>query len=347
MPWYIRKALTRGPIRLNLSKSGLGASFGVKGLRIGVGPKGTYVHGGRGGLYYRQYLNGARGPAQSGLVETLQPESSPEGGTEHVALPAADDQVAAEINDRLRAFRWSRLAFVLALIGAIWFAALNLWVVAALAVAALVSAGVFQSTRESARRRIEFNYDLHGDFDRVQRDFVDAFQAASKCSAIWRVVTQSQSRDSKYTAGAGSIVERQPTTITFNDPMIQTNVQTVWLWAAGGKLCLLPDRMLFFGPNGVSSLKYPEIHTEAMNINFREDGYVPPDSTNVGSTWQYVNKNGGPDRRFSSNRQLPILQYSDFLFTHSGLSFRLEFSRPRTADLLVKAIEVSAQAYPT
>lgn len=46
-----------GPLRLNLAKGGLGLSFGVKGARVGVNRKGTYVHGGRYGAYYRKYMN--------------------------------------------------------------------------------------------------------------------------------------------------------------------------------------------------------------------------------------------------------------------------------------------------
>src|SRR2546427_5308250 len=57
MGWYLRKSLNFGPVRLNLSRSGLGASFGVTGARVGIGPRGSYVHMGRGGLYYRQSLN--------------------------------------------------------------------------------------------------------------------------------------------------------------------------------------------------------------------------------------------------------------------------------------------------
>src|ERR1022692_1284377 len=56
MGFYIRKSLGFGPLRLNLSRSGLGASFGVTGARIGVGPRGSYIHMGRDGLYYRQSL---------------------------------------------------------------------------------------------------------------------------------------------------------------------------------------------------------------------------------------------------------------------------------------------------
>ena len=60
MGFYIRKAFSFGPLRLNLSRSGLGASFGVPGARIGIGPHGSYIQMGRGGLYYRQTLHSAR-----------------------------------------------------------------------------------------------------------------------------------------------------------------------------------------------------------------------------------------------------------------------------------------------
>ena len=38
MGWYLRKSLKLGPLRFNLSKSGIGTSIGVKGLRVGTGP---------------------------------------------------------------------------------------------------------------------------------------------------------------------------------------------------------------------------------------------------------------------------------------------------------------------
>lgn len=61
MAFYLRKAFKVGPLRLNLSKSGLGLSAGVTGARIGLSPKGAYVHGGRHGIYYRKYLKKGKG----------------------------------------------------------------------------------------------------------------------------------------------------------------------------------------------------------------------------------------------------------------------------------------------
>jgi Protein of unknown function (DUF4236) len=346
MPWYIRKALTHGPIRLNLSKSGLGASVGVTGLRIGIGPKGTYVHGGRHGLYYRKCLNGPKGQYRE-QSPALSPPTALGEPVEQVAVPAADDEVAAEINSRLNAFRPSVAVFWLGLLIGVALVANHILILAVIVTAALLITTYFLSRREANERRIEFSYDLQGNVVKRYGSCVEAFRAAAQCAAIWRIVTQTASRDIKYTAGAGSTVERSLTRITFDDPIIQANIQTIWLWVAGGKLCLLPGRMLFFGQRGVSSLDYGDVRVEAMSMDFREGGTVPPDSTNVGTTWQYVNKTGGPDRRFFNNRRLPIQRYSDFIFTHPRLSFRLEFSRFGIADAIAKAMRSIAVTYPT
>jgi hypothetical protein len=93
MAWYLRKSLRLGPLRINLSKSGLGASVGMKGLRVGTGPGGRYLHAGREGLYYRASLNPeSRGtripgsedhdvdmPATGAAKPAGQPVSGPDG----------------------------------------------------------------------------------------------------------------------------------------------------------------------------------------------------------------------------------------------------------------------------
>jgi hypothetical protein len=347
MPWYLRKAFSRGPIRLNLSKSGLGASFGVKGLRIGVGPRGTYVAGGRGGLYYRQYFNGRRSPASTMWQPPIpRPEEvlilsdgPPAQSLEHAAVPASDDEVAAEINARIRAFRWSKLLIAVATLSGLFMFVHDLTIAAMLSCIGFIAWAAIQSNREAAQRRIEFKYELEEKPAEFFDTCVKAFEAAAGCSVIWRVTTQTLSRDTKYTAGAGATVDRAPTRITFNDPKLISNLATIWIWAAGGGLCLLPDRMLFFGPAGVSSLDYSGARATAKRVDFRESDSVPADATQVGSTWQYVNKNGSPDRRFANNRQLPIVRYSELSFYHPKLSFQLEFSKMGAGEMLASTLE--------
>jgi Protein of unknown function (DUF4236) len=58
MGFFLRRSLRLGPVRFNLSKSGVGVSAGVKGLRVGVDARGKgYVAGGRYGLYFRERLS--------------------------------------------------------------------------------------------------------------------------------------------------------------------------------------------------------------------------------------------------------------------------------------------------
>ena len=96
MAFYLRKHFKTGPLRLNLSKSGLGLSAGVTGARLGLGPKGAYVHGGRHGLYYRKYAPKGGGHAGSGqerrearfFVDTGLTYKAPVGSQGQEAPPA-------------------------------------------------------------------------------------------------------------------------------------------------------------------------------------------------------------------------------------------------------------------
>ena len=68
-------------------------------------------------------------------------------------------------------------------------------------------------------------------------------------------------------------------------------------------------------------------------------GAPPTDAQCVGTTWQYANKSGGPDRRFKNNRQLPIMLYGRLtLTTPQGLLMVWDFSRPDVAASLADAL---------
>lgn len=56
MSFFLRKSFRAGPIRLNLSESGIGVSADVSGARLGINKDGAYMHGGRHGVYYREQL---------------------------------------------------------------------------------------------------------------------------------------------------------------------------------------------------------------------------------------------------------------------------------------------------
>src|SRR3954463_12967872 len=69
MGFSFRKSIGFGPFKVNLSKSGVGVSTGVKGARISTGPSGTKVYGGWGPFRYQKKVapgERAGGPGRRG-----------------------------------------------------------------------------------------------------------------------------------------------------------------------------------------------------------------------------------------------------------------------------------------
>ncbi len=56
MGLFFRKGFHIGPFRINFSKSGIGISLGVPGLRVGSGPQGSYVRAEKFGFGFRKNL---------------------------------------------------------------------------------------------------------------------------------------------------------------------------------------------------------------------------------------------------------------------------------------------------
>ena len=97
MTAYFRKAFTFGPFRFNLSKSGLGLSFGVTGLRIGISPTGPYIHGGRGGLYFRKSLKDIQDNQNEIIEEEVAEPAEPQSIWKKIYIYGANIVVASFI----------------------------------------------------------------------------------------------------------------------------------------------------------------------------------------------------------------------------------------------------------
>ncbi len=197
MSFSLRTSIGVGPLRVSMSRSGLGASVGVPGFRLGAGPRGTYVSLGGGLISYRATVRSPRGSSAARTTQVVR-SSAPMSGS---------SDLVAQLNDAARsALLWPWcLAFTITL--------MFLWPLLFLAGAPLT---LWVFWKDRVRRTVVAFYDVHG-AEEARR-----FQQ------------------------------------------------------------------------------------------------------------QYVNVSGGPDRRFTNNRQLPILQYGRLtLFGKGGYSATFDFSNPR------------------
>jgi hypothetical protein len=215
-----------------------------------------------------------------------------------------------------------------------------IWIVAPLATA-FALATLFVAVRDQLRKCVVVLYDLEEDVELLFKRMHDSTLSLGSAGSIWNVIAQGRVHDPKYHAGAASLVRRNRISIVVGSPpFIRTNVSTICIKLSGTKLYLLPDRVLIYSNAGVGAIEYKSLILEIKATRFIESDAVPADANIVDHTWTYVNKDGGPDRRFSNNRQLPICQYEEIHFhSDSGLNELLQVSRCGLGEQLDLAIK--------
>jgi len=88
-------------------------------------------------------------------------------------------------------------------------------------------------------------------------------------------------------------------------------------------------------------LNYCDLKFSHTATTFIEDHRAPRDALVVGQTWRFVNKSGGPDRRFNFNKQLPICRYGEMEFNSlGGLNGKIQYSNLSAGDKFAKAIDI-------
>lgn len=354
MGFYIRKGFNFGPLRLNLSRSGLGASFGVKGARIGVGPRGSYIHMGRGGLYYRQTFGvSSRSPFRQTPVPTLPQISAGDNLqeiTSSAAVTMADTSAThllGELNRVKKRTEMFPIALVLGITVICWLglAGPGWWSVLWALVATIVIA-LYARHFDVLKGTAILNYSLDGEaaqeFGRLQ----SLFRQLAGCDVIWHIDAAGHNADTKRNAGATTNLQRTEVRPKLSrPPRVQCNLEVPTLKAGRITLYFFPDRLLVYDSAGVGAVAYSDLRVNAKESRFVENGRLPKDSRQVGTTWQYVNKKGGPDRRFSNNRQLPVMQYGVVAFSSSsGLTALFMCSRSEVAALFNGFLQIAPRA---
>ena len=147
-------------------------------------------------------------------------------------------------------------------------------------------------------------------------------------SKVWKITRVNPVVNTKYSAGASSTVGLSICTVYKKAIFpFKSNVPAASFKTKNEILVFLPDRLCSIHGNIVNVISYSDIQITTRTTRFIEYGQVLKDTSVVGSTWKYVNKSGGPDKRFKDNRELPICLYGEIeLKSTSGLNIVLMFS---------------------
>jgi len=331
MGFYFRKSVSFGGLRVNFSKSGIGFSAGVRGLRFGAGPRGHYVHIGTNGLYYKKIV--AARKKKSHFSELEQPRNSDTSINTVIPLQEieSDDvlniydsdsqELINEINSKYKKINLWPLGVVLSFF---WISS-DYFVLGLLLTILLVYL-------DRKRKTTLIIYDIDPVSEKNIQSFYDTFEELMSAVKKWHVSAYGYVNENqrKYHAGAGELIKRSPIHIVYSVPKyIKTNVKVPCIPVGKQKLYFFPDRVLLVEKRKVGAVSYKNLIVECTNYRFIEEGAVPKDTIVVDYTWRFVNKKGGPDKRFKDNRQLPICLYSEIWFkSNTGLNEKIQISRP-------------------
>lgn len=116
--------------------------------------------------------------------------------------------------------------------------------------------------------------------------------------------------DWKRNAGAALLMKRRAASaLADGDPKIQTNISIPCLSSGNERVHFLPDMVVLRQGSQVVAQSYAALALVVGPEIFIEEGSAPRDAQVVGYTWRYARRDGGPDRRFNNNRQLPQCRY--------------------------------------
>jgi len=123
MGFFFRRSARLGPFRLNFSKSGVGASVGVRGARLTMTPRGTtYITVGRNGFYYREAISSrprsSQPPSAPSAPPPVDSASSGEIPTADVSVlvDSSSEQLVNTLNERAKMFNPAWLVYVAAVL---------------------------------------------------------------------------------------------------------------------------------------------------------------------------------------------------------------------------------------
>lgn len=328
MGWRIRKSINLGlGFRINLSKSGIGYSWGFPGYRVtkmaNGGNRATYSIPGTGISYVEQ--NGNR-ISRSNEPNLMYGEVEK---FENILIDNKNnDPIIKKINRSALLNKLSNIFLILTL-GVFYHPSFSLCLIFGLILKIII---YFTG-------RINLFYE----FDNTGREMYSYIKEVlillSNNKKLWQATTSTKVYNSKYNAGAKSNVDRNNAFVTNKLPWyIKTNIDIYGLNVRNQKVFFTPDRVIVFNTFGkVFGSTYNNMNLSIDSTSFVESAFTPRDSEIIDYTWRYVNRDGSRDLRFNNNKRYPVCRYGEFsIKSENGINTLIIYSNESISDELRK-----------
>lgn len=306
-----------GGFRINVSKSGVGYSWGGKGFRYTKtargGNRSTYSIPGTGLSYVRESSSGNH-KVGNGSSNESKPYCQRIDNVVSTETVDVDEYHPAEYEELLtsikRVINLNTLSTVL--IVTFLFTAVPFFIITGIVGIVLK---VYVHTKMSIPMEYSFDDESRATYDNLS----NIWMSLNQNSKFWQTISES-ALNKKTSGGASRGVNRITTKAINKTPFfIKSNVQPFGLRLRKQSLYFLPDKLLVISGRKVGAINYSDICMSLDTTRFVETEAVPKDANVIGTTWLKVNKDGSPDKRFKGNRQVPVCEYGEILIQSGSI----------------------------
>ncbi len=339
MGWRFRKSINLGfGFRINLSKSGIGYSWGFPGYRVtkmaNGGSRVTYSIPGTGISYVEQSGNNSSTNNDESKLITGETETFKNIPIENIQK---NDVILKKINT---ARTLNNLSNWLIILSALIY--LNVWCIF------FPIIGLLLKLYLNRAYKIGLYYEFDDKSRKMYNSLKETLIELSNSQKIWQVNSSTNVYNTKYNAGAGKNVSRNNAFVTSKLPWyLKTNIEIFGLNLKREKIYFTPDRILVFKPfRKVFGCTYRDLHIDILPTNFVESERVQKDSEIVNYTWKYVNRDGSRDLRFSYNKKYPVCKYGELLFkSPNGINTVVQFSNCKLIEKIRSNLVIFANTF--
>lgn len=318
-----------GGFRVNLSTKGIGYSWGVKGYRITKTADGrtrqTASIPGTGISYVEEH-----GPKRRSAVQPAPVPNNPlDDYSDIKTVKSADANIlrSPEYEELFKIIKRNRIITGVSVIVSILSASVSpilFWL-------CILLTCIFMFVSRSS---IEYEFD---DAEHQKWETLSAaWKAVASSKSLQEITMTAKAKNARVTAGIENAYDVAKMSAGGKLPWyLKTNIKPVVFTMKDKQFAIMPDRLLVFTKKELGALDYEDVDFDLSAIGFVETGPVPKDAEVVKQVWAYANKDGSPDKRYSDNKQFPVMKYGKIAITSaSGLNIQFMCSNEAAADKL-------------
>jgi hypothetical protein len=327
-------------LTLNLSRSGISTTVGVRGASVNMNRQGAFLNTGipGTGLYDRKKISGGsqgtmsarKASAQKGAYNSGRFEVSPSVQAAQINLSKFTSTEFKELDDDVQSCYEERAQLFqqLLLQHKKWRWAKGLNTLSKILIFGWFTDGPQRWMEKQEERyselmqeyeacKIELGMEGEQEILRAFESLKQAFMNLSQCAAIWDLSHNTTLVSHSFSADDVANINRIPVKLSVStmDTLRADTGALKFENADGGDFYLYPPLLVMaHSIRNFALIGYSDLKLSWDEYQFLETGHVPHDTEILHFVWFRANKDGSPDRRFRDNFQIPVCRYGKLTF---------------------------------